>query len=301
MQYKPGDVYASGRIAEIDQLLALQAKQKQFDDLVTQADNNFKSNKLDQAATLYNQAKQIVPENEYPQNQLNLINEEKEKIVKIEELEKEFAQAIDNGDNLVRQKDFLEAINAFRRALELKPNNKLAADKIAEAELAIAVIEKDKKYQETVQQADQALATNDLERAKMFYQESLKLKSAEAYPMQKLAEINVIQTNETVFIELLANAEKAAINQNYEASVSLLNQALKIKPNDQSVQKRMDEIGILQKQQLADREFDQTIQRGDQQKSLEKYEQAINIYRDALKIKPNNKLALGKISDRCRY
>ena len=173
LQYKPGDVFSSGRIKEIDQLLALLEKQKQYNDLITQADNNFKSKNFDQAASIYNQAKILVPENEYPQKQLDSINQEKQRLAKIELQEKEFNQNIQAGDKMVKQKDFLQAISLFRKALELKPDNKLAVDKITETEQIIAAIETDKKYQKTIQSADQAMAANDLSQAKLKYIETL--------------------------------------------------------------------------------------------------------------------------------
>lgn len=295
LQFKPGDGYAIGRIKEIDQLLALLEKQKQFDGLIAQADNKYKSKKSDQAITLYNQAKLLIPENEYPQNQINLINQEQLQLVKQEQQELEFTQAIENGDKLVKQKDFIQAINSYRKALELKPDNKLATDKITISEQAIAAIDVDKKYQESIRQADLAMATNDLQKAKMYYQEAFTLKSREVYPVTKLAEIKLTETNETKFIELVANAEKEVANQNYNESVNLLNQALQIKPKDPSVQKRISEVEVLKNQQVADKEFDQSIQKGDQQKEQGNNDLAINFYRDALKIRPKSELALGKI------
>jgi tetratricopeptide (TPR) repeat protein len=189
LQYKPGDVFANGRIQEIDQLLALLEKQKQFNDLIAQADNSYKSKNFDQAVTLYNQAKQLVPENEYPQTQIDLINQEKEQLGKLE------------------------------------------------------------------------------------------------------------QDKETRFIELQANAEKEVVSLNYDESIRLLNDALKIKPRDASVQKRIDDIQGLKKQQAVRENFEVAIQSGDQQKAQQNYDRAISFYRDALKILPNNEIALGKISE----
>ena len=194
LQYKPGDVFANGRIQEIDQLLAMLEKQKQFNDLITQADNSYKSKNFDQAVTLYNQAKQLVPEKEYPQTQIDLINQEKEQLAKLEQL--------------------------------------------------------DKEYQEAIQMADQSLAANDLQQAKLHYQNALKFKASEGYPKEKLAFITESETNETRFIELQANAEKEVLSLNYDESIRLLNDALKIKPRDASVQKRIDDIQGLKKQQL---------------------------------------------------
>lgn len=241
LQYKPGDVFANGRIQEIDQLLALLEKQKQFNDLIAQADNSYKSKNFDQAVTLYNQAKQLVPEKEYPQTQIDLINQEKEQLAKIEQL--------------------------------------------------------DKEYQKAIQMADQSLAANDLQQAKLHYQNALKLKAAEGYPKEKLAFITETESKETRFIELQANAEKEVLGLNYDESIRLLNDALKIKPRDASVQKRIDDVQGLKKQQAVRENFEVAIQSGDQQKTQQNYDRAISFYRDALKILPNNEIALGKISE----
>lgn len=297
LQYKPGDVFANGRIQEIDQLLALLEKQKQFNDLIAEADNNYKSKNFDQAVTLYNQAKLLVPEKEYPQTQINLINQKKEQLAKLEQQDKDFNLSIQNGDNFAKQKDFSQAIDRYRKALEIKPDSKLATDKIAEIENAMAVIEADKKYRETIQLADQALAANDLQQAKLYYQDALKVKATDVYPKEKLDEITEKENNETRFIELMANAEKAATAQNFNESIDLLGDALKIKPKDTLVQKRIEEIQSLQKQQVAQQKFEVAIQSGDQQKEQRNYDRAISFYRDALKLIPNNEIALSKISE----
>ncbi|MDP3915471.1 MAG: hypothetical protein Q8R96_17230 [Bacteroidota bacterium] len=241
LQYKPGDVFANGRIQEIDQLLALLEKQKQFNDLIAQADNSYKSKNFDQAVTLYNQAKQLVPEKEYPQTQIDLINQEKLQLAKIEQLDQEFKEAI--------------------------------------------------------QMADQSLAANDLQQAKLHYQNALKLKATEGYPKEKLNEITEKETKESSFIELLASADKEVLSLNYDESIRLLNDALKIKPRDASVQKRIDDIMGLKKQQSVRENFEVAIQSGDQQKGQQNYERAISFYRDALKLLPNNEIALAKISE----
>jgi len=284
LQYKPGDVFSNGRINEIDQLLALLEKQNQFKDLIANADNNYKSKNLDQAIALYNQAKLLVPEDQYPQNQINLINQEKEQQAKLAQLDKEFNQNIQAANTLAQQKDYLQALNSYKKALGLKPDNKLVQDKIAETELALVAVENDKKYQQAIQLADQALAKNDLQSAKMQYQEALKLKS-EAYPKTKLAEIAASESKEIDFNNLVARAEKAFADNNFDEALNTFTEALKLKPSDASVKKRIEDIQNLKNKDLADKEYAGLIAQADQNFNNNQFDDAISGYNKAIQIK----------------
>ncbi|MDP3643682.1 MAG: hypothetical protein Q8S54_10895 [Bacteroidota bacterium] len=291
LQYKPGDVFANGRINEIDQLLALQEKQKQYNDLIAQADNNYKSKNYDRAISFYNQAIQVVPEDQYPKNQIALINAERLQQAKTEQIEKDFNFAIQSANTQTQQKDYLQALNSYKRALELKPDSKLAKDKIAETELAIVAIEIDKKYLQAIQLADQAMAGNDFQKAKMQYLEALKIKSGETYPKNKLNEIALSESQEIEFNGLVANAEKAFASNNFDESFRLFNQALEIKPKNQAVQKRIDDIQKIQKQLAKDQEqkeknYQSTITQADKLFEKKDYTNAQTEYRKAMDIKP---------------
>ncbi len=264
LQYKPGDVFANGRLNEIDQLLALLDKQKQFKDLIAKADKSYQAKSYDQAVDLYNQANQAIPDDQYPKNQIALITQEKEKQGKLDQIEKEYNQNIQTAANLTLQKDYLQALASFKKALEIKPDSKLAKDKISEMELAIVGLETDKKYQQAIQLADQALTTNDYQKAKMQYQEALKIKGTEAYPKSKLDEIAKTEANEINFNALTAKAEKAYADKNNEESLNLYTQALELKPKNPAVLKRIDELQNLKKQQVAKKEYDDLIVQADQ-------------------------------------
>ena len=281
LQYKPGDVFSNGRINEIDQLLALLEKQKQYNELIAQADNVYQSKNYEQAEALYNQAKQLVPNEQYPQNQINLINQEKQKLAQTAQLEKDFNQAMQTGEAQLVQKDYLQAMNSYKKALGLKPDSKLAQDKIAEMEQAMVAVEADKKYQEAIQLADKALAANDLQRAKMSYQEALKIKAGETYPQAKLAEISSSEANEIQFSNLVAKAEEAIALNNYDESLNSLNQALAIKPQNASVKNRINDVENLKKQQVARQEYEDLIAQADQAFSNNQFDASLSAYNKA--------------------
>lgn len=305
LQYKPGDVFANGRINEIDQLLALQEKQKQYTDLIAQADNNYKSKNFDQAISFYNQAMHVVPEDQYPKNQIALINTERLQQAKIEQIEKDFNLAMQTANTQLQQKDYLQALNSFKKALELKPDSKLAKDKIGEMELAIVAVETDKKYLQTIQLADQALAANDLQKAKTNYLEAQRIKSAEVYPKTKLDEIARSESNETKFNELIANADQLFTSQNYSESLDKYKEAISLKASESYPQKRIKEIeGILgqivKDQAQKDKNYQLAISQADKLLDKKDFTNAQAEYRKALEIKPDEiypKDQLSKIDD----
>jgi tetratricopeptide (TPR) repeat protein len=285
IQYKPGDVFASGRIKDIDQLLALLEKQKKYNETIAQADNNFKSKNYDQAIALYNQASQLVPEDQYPKNQIALINTAKQQQAQLEQTEKEFNQALATANTQVQQKDYLQAIQSYKKALGLKPDHQLAKDKLAEAEHALIAIETDKKYQQVILLADQAWAANDLPKAKINYQEALKIKSAETYPKDKLTEIAELEGKEVRFNELVSNAERAFSATNYDESLKLYAQALELKPKNAAIQKRIDDIQVIRQQQLADKEYTNLIAQADQSFLKDELDAALAVYNKAILIR----------------
>jgi len=285
LQYKPGDVFSNGRINEIDQLLALLEKQKQYKDLVAQADNNYKSKNYDKAIELYNQAKQVVPDEKYPQVQIDQITQEKQQQANLQLIEKEFSKTIQTADGLTQKKDYFNALNSYKKALELKPDSKLAQDKISETEQAMVAVETDKKYLQAIQLADQAMASNDMQKAKIQYQEALKYKNGESYPKDKLGEIAASEAEEITFNGLLAKAEKAFTDNNLDESLNSFTQALELKPKNKAIQKRIDDIQNLKKLQLTDKEYAGLISQADQSFTNNQLDASLTSYNKALQIK----------------
>ena len=286
LQYKPGDVYANGRINEIDRILAQFEKQNQYKKLIANADNEYKSKKYEQAIALYNQANALIPEDKYPQGQIDLINQELQQQAKLEQLEKDFNQAMQEASDLARKKDYPEALNTYKKALGLRPNNQMANDKVREMEQALATIENDKKYAQAILLADQALAKNDLSAAKLQYQEALKIKQ-EDYPKTKLAEIATMEAKEIEFSNLLAKGEKDFNESKLDEALTNLSNALKIKPQDLAVKKRIEEIQNIKNKELGEKEYAQLIAQADQDFENNKFDQSIATYTKALGIKKN--------------
>jgi len=290
LQFKPGDVFANGRINEIDQILALLEKQSQFKNLIANADNNYKSKKYDQAIALYNQAKALVPEDKYPQSQIDLINQEVQQQAKLDQLEKDFNQAMQSANTLTQQKDYLQAIAGYKKALGLKPDSQMAKDKIAELEQTMVAVENDKKFAQAIQLADQAMGKNDLSTAKMQYQEALKIKQ-DNYPKSKLAEIEATEAKEIDFNNFIAKGEKAYADKNLDEALTDYSSALKLKPQDANTKKKIEEIQNLKNKEASDKEYAQLIAQADQNFGNNQFDEAVAAYNKALDIKKNDTYA----------
>jgi tetratricopeptide (TPR) repeat protein len=287
LQYKPGDVFANGRINEINQLLASLEVQNKFKELVSNADSNYKSKKYDQAISLYNQAKQLIPDDQYPQSQIDLINQEKQQLSKLDQLEKDFNQAMQLANDLTRQKDYPQALSMYKKAIGLKPESKLVRDKITETEQAMIALENDKKYLQAIQLADKSLSNNDLQNAKIQYQEALTIKQEE-YPKAKLAEIAATEAKEIEFKNLVSKAEKAFLANNFDEALAAFTDALKLKPGDLSVKKRIEDIQNLKNKELSEKEYAGLIAQADQNFNTNQFGEAIAAYNKALLIKKSD-------------
>ena len=215
--------------------------EKKYQDIIKNADAAFKNNKLEEAKNLYTQALSLKPNEQYPKNQIELIDktlaelkakQEAEAKAKAE-LEAKYQAAIKKGDEAFAKKDWTAAKAGYNEALGYKPNEKYPKDQLAAIEKAIAdeIAQKKKqeeelkkqqeleaKYQAAIKKGDEAFAKKDWTTAKAGYNEALGYKPNEKYPKDQLAAIEkaiaeskgiVIKNQEKVDKEIKTNKEKS--------------------------------------------------------------------------------------------
>jgi hypothetical protein len=136
------------------------------------------------------------------------------------------------------------AKSAFETASGLKPEEQYPKDKIAELTALIGqAAELENNYKEAVKMGDEGLAAKELDIAKTAYEKAAALKPNEAYPKEKLAEIQGIIDNEAKAIELankaqkeyddhVAKADAAMAKSEFETARSGYQAALGIKPEE---------------------------------------------------------------------
>jgi hypothetical protein len=324
LQFKPGDVFANGRINEINQLLALQEKQKQYADLIAQADNNYNSKNFDQAISLYNQAALLVPEEQYPKTRINLINAERIQQAKTEQIDKDFNLALQSGDNQTQLKDYLQALNSYKKALGLKPDNQLAIDKITSVEKLIAekkqaedkALAEQNAYNEAVKNADLLFNTKNYTESLRKYKEAIALKASEPYPSKRIKEIEGILAQiakdlaqkDKNYQLAISQADKLFAENDFSNAQVEYRKAIEIKPEevypkDQLTKidaalaqiKRQEEENQRLLKEKADQEFSQAMAYADKAFSANDFNLAKTGYQAALKLKPNDARAKEKL------
>jgi phage shock protein A len=248
--------------------------EKKYQDIIKNADAAFKNNKLEEAKNLYTQALSLKPNEQYPKNQIELIDktlaelkakQEAEAKAKAE-LEAKYQAAIKKGDEAFAKKDWTTAKAGYNEALGYKPNEKYPKDQLAAIEKAIAdeLAQKKKqeeelkkqqeleaKYQAAIKKGDEAFAKKDWTTAKAGYNEALGYKPNEKYPKDQLAAI-----------------EKAIA--------------------DELAQKKKQEEE-LKKQQELEAKYQAAIKKGDEAFAKKDWTTAKAGYNEALGYKPNEK------------
>ncbi len=140
LEVKPGEAYPSGRIAEINGILGsmqLSQQDREFQDNIDKGDEAFHGGQMAVARSWYNRALGLRPGDSYPREQLSEIQ------MKINErlqgnTEKTVAGYLEKGDEALAGKEYNIARVWYQRALQLKPGDPVAVEKLESLRKAVA-------------------------------------------------------------------------------------------------------------------------------------------------------------------
>jgi len=219
----PDDNYPNQKISEIERVLQeternkseemkLKALQDKYTKLISQADGARDSEQWNKAKSYYKQANTIMPSESYPQQQVDWINQKMQKNSTAEAL-KQYNKIIEVADKMYADKNYLKAIELYRRAKRMKQNDPYPPNQIAKVEAdRMAALDDEKtnnKYNSLIKAGDNALKDRKYRLSLKQYQNALDLKPDSPYPKDKISKINDI-------LDKIAeeNAKKSQDNQN---------------------------------------------------------------------------------------
>jgi len=187
-----------------------------------------------------------------------------------------------------------------------------------------AAAEKEAKYAAAISKGDQALAGANYKAAKDSYSEALTIKSGEAYPKTKIAEIEKLIAENAEKDKLakekeindkynaaISKADKALTVKDYTGAKLAYNEALVVKPNEQLPKDKIKEIETItadlaakdkaEKDKLAKEKelndkYTAAIAKADAALFTKNYDAAKSAYNEALAVKPNEQLPKDKIA-----
>jgi len=296
-----------------------------YTDLISQADKVFLAKNYEEAIDKYRSASTLKPQENYPIEQINKA-EEYLSLARAEEAkEKSFKDMVANGDVKITEEQYQEGINIYNQALGIIPNDKgvIAKIKDAEAKMAalLATLEAERKQKELddqfaslVEQGDNSFGTENYENAIGFYQQALKIKKGDAEVEAKIDKARKAINNkleakqlDEQYAEVIRKADKAMDNFKYDGAKDFYQQALSIKENEEYPKNKLLEIDAIlvkmasddeaRKQKAIDDEFNALVIEGDEFVRKEDYSSGIELYENALVIKPGDANVQAKIDD----
>lgn len=208
-----------------------------------------------------------------------------------EAADKKFNQLMEAGNKSFGSADYDKALQNFKAAKEIKPDNEEVDSKIADTENKIeemkAEAEMLAKFNEKIKEGDQLVAAGKFDDGIKKYQAAKSIKTGDPLPDKKIAEAE----------KLKADAEKNAIDQQYAAKMKeastafggkdyqkargLYDEASKIKPAEKEPKNKIEEIdGILAN--LA--KYDALIKDADAKFAAKEWESSKSKYQEALNL-----------------
>ncbi|MFW5657206.1 MAG: hypothetical protein ACOC0C_06270 [Bacteroidota bacterium] len=320
---KPNELYPKEQLVAIDKKIASEAEKDapdQYDIIIQQADNAFDDGNTGLAETLYKKAAEIKPRETYPKTRLTAINKQKareaeearrheQEILAKQKAEQQFNEWLTKGEQFLEQEDATNAVTAFEKALELKPDDGYTKSRLQKAGKLLADQQEElqkhnEEYQNKLKLGNSLMVQNKLDEAKQVFQQALAIKPGEAYPQ---AQINTIDAKmekiaaqeaqtvarEEAFNNLMARADQSMASGNYIKARSEYNQALAHKAGDDVAMQKLASVNqLIDKQKLQqaaleakETEYNQWIEKGDQLYAEKKLMEAKNAYQQALALK----------------
>ncbi|MDP4686398.1 MAG: hypothetical protein NWS53_05840 [Salibacteraceae bacterium] len=327
----PNQEYPISQIAKINAFVAEEQAAKQekevvkaiddkFMQLISKADDLFKSKLYSDARVSYEEALKI-KDDTYAKAQVDKIIEE-QKAVEIrseqaalkEKLDRDYNTAIADADRLLAAKDLEKALTRYSEAASLKPGEQYPKDKIAEINFTFIAQEEEKKkqasaaiaqqkqeeldqtYKKLVSDGDRFKASDDFEVAISKYNEALSLRPTESYPQaqidainklieQRLANSKAENDKKDKYQKFLKAGDDALSNQLWDLATNSYNSALGVFSSEEYPRNQLKEVVRLKAQfEEADKKtmFDKIVGEADQFFMNKQYESAKSNYQKAL-------------------
>ena len=335
LNLKAGETYPKTQIQKIDAILATQqaetAKEEQlfrekqllenkYLQLISSADKFFNKEIWESAIEDYKKALNFKSEEAYPKNQIkeiesilhNLKKQEADKLAAINQ----YKDIIQEADLLFKQEEYQSAITKYEMALGLKPKESYPKNQIKRIEVELENLrrkdlkkqELEQKYENEIAKADVFFKNEDYSVARHHYQSALDIKSEQAYPKEKLLEIedrlnalkmkqdlaleekrnnnfekNLMIGKEKDYSDIIEKADQSLKDKKYKVAGVLYERALQLFDRDYPTQKIAEINNIIKDQRRSKQSqaYKALIARADEELNKQHYSVAKFYYNKA--------------------
>jgi epidermal growth factor receptor substrate 15 len=303
VQLKPTEKHPNDRIRELDALilakkkdeLANQQSTSEYDNLIKAADALRDQKKYEQAILKYEEALRKKQE-DYPQDQINLLRDLVQKDAK-------YKEAVQQADMFYTQRSFQSARDKYQLANKLKPEEPHPIARLAEIDKKMneqnAVQEKKKKYEDAIEAGDALFNEKNYADAKVKYQEALTYESASSYATDRIKECDKKMADELAEKQrlekinaLLEEGNTLFAAAKWNESKAKYNEVIKLDGVNQTAKDRLIEIELKIKEEAdfaaQKAKFDKLILEGDLAFKATKFEEAASKFQQALDMKEDS-------------
>ena len=201
--FKSSEQYPKDQMAKCDANIAKAGIDKQYNDLIANADAKFKAADFAGAKAVYQQASDVKTAEKYPKDQIVKCDSEIAKAG----LQKQYDDAIAAADAKFKAADWSGAKADYQKASALKATETYPKDQIVKCEAEIAKAGLQKQYDDAIAAADVKFKASDWAGAKADYQKAAALKATETYPKDQIVKCD-------------AELAKAGTQKQYDAAIT---------------------------------------------------------------------------------
>ena len=235
-----------------------------------------------------------------------LMRKHDEKIVEEEAREAKvrdnFANLVRLGDAGVRNKKFDNAVGYYTEALIIIPDDEIVIQKLADAKASAADLafmkEKRANYDQFVGQGDSYFNRKEWSNALTAFQSANELFPDESYPQVKITDLNKkleAERNQAKVaaqvMALIMEGDKLVAIEEFDDGIAKYEEVLTLQANNAEAKQKLADAKNKReawlKQQDLDAQYLEYIALADEDFNQEKYETAIQKYRNASNLKPN--------------
>ena len=308
LDLKSADPAVTAKVTETKQKIEIK---KNFDQAVSDGDQNLASNSFDQAIAKYQAAKAIMPSDKTIDAKIKEA-ETKKAAAAGAEIDKQYSAKMVEAKKAFDSKDYAFAKTLYGEAGTIKPSEKDPPAKIAEIDKIIKdELEKDKQYNELVAAGNKGLLDETYDIAIAKYEAALKIRKessvetdlAKAKSLKQKQEANAAKKVE--FDKLIAAGDSKLGSKDFDAAIAEYQKALDMGVDDPQANAKITSAKIAKKEAndaaAADaaaakkKEFDQLIAAGATKESGKDFDAAIVEYQKALDLNVDNPTANAKI------
>lgn len=253
LELKPGSPLPAREITRIDSVVDARIKQaeidRQYKELIAQADSLVELKNYDEAIALYSQATDIKPKAREADEKRLKARTMKSNYEKALAREAAYNEAIQEGDKQLKEKNYELAKVEYRKAIDLKNSESYPKQQIGEINTTLKRLEaeKEQRYLEAVSKADNLFGQGDFTGAARQYKIATSIKPAEDYPSGRLAECNTkieeqLRKNKARYDITIADGDKLYAAKIYDKAIVAYKKAENLMPDEMYARGMIDKI-----------------------------------------------------------